>query len=219
VIVGNPVIRGASRVLDVRMAARHGLVRRVVSIDKCEVIRSNETMAAVANFRASADVDSRHGERVRRLFRRSMRDRYAEIRGLSRRLVRRSALRGGGSAIGAKAERLHSGDTIELDVEVWSRPIRSRPGRVRNADVQRRRVTSGVAQSRDNPLLELFIAFEHGRESCANIARAGGDPDLHLIEREHVPAASDRLQPRLHRLDDGVKSFQRLERTWFAPLL
>src|SRR5688500_4535111 len=130
------------------MAARHGLVRRVVSIDKCEVIRSNETMAAVANFRASADVDSRRGERVRRLFRCPISDGYAEVR--QRYLLH--------------LRRFHSGDTIEFDVEVWSRPIRSRPGRVRNAYVQRRRVTSGVAQSRDNPLLELFIAFEHRSE-------------------------------------------------------
>ena len=71
------------------------------------------------------------------------------------------------SAIGAKAERFHTRDTIELDVEVWPRPICSGPRRIGNTHVQRCRVASGVTQPPDNALLELFIALEHGREPRA----------------------------------------------------
>jgi hypothetical protein len=85
--------------------------------------------------------------------------------------------------------------------------------------VQRRRVTSCVTQTPGDALLELLIAFEHRRKTCPNIARAGCDRHLDLVEREDVPAASNWLEPGLHRFDHRVKSFQRLERTWFAPLL
>src|SRR5688572_29200716 len=159
VIVGDPVIAGSLGVIDVRVAARHGVVRGPVCISERHVVRSDKAIAAVANLCASAYVDSWNRERVGWLFCRSMRDGYAEIRGRSRR-----------SAIATKAQRFHTGDTIELDVKVGPRPIRSGPSRIGNTHMQGRGITARVTQSLRNAVLQLFIAFKHRGETCPNFA-------------------------------------------------
>ena len=54
VIIRDPVIGGAVCVIDVRVAARHGVVRRAIPIGKCHVVCSDEAVAAIANLGASA---------------------------------------------------------------------------------------------------------------------------------------------------------------------
>src|SRR5688500_59492 len=67
VIVGDPVIGGTllaapkprtgkgGCVVNVRVTPVHSVVRRLISIGKCEVVRSDETIPAVAHLGAAAN--------------------------------------------------------------------------------------------------------------------------------------------------------------------
>ena len=71
-IVAETILTPAVSALDVSMVSGHGRIRLCGTLDKSHVVRPDETITAVANFRATAEIDARRCEDIARLLSRTL---------------------------------------------------------------------------------------------------------------------------------------------------
>ena len=189
---------GAARAFDVGMIARDAQVRLFSAIRERHVIRADQPIQAIADFRAPSQIDARSGEHIVGPLRHSLCDRQFQ----------RAA-----AGLRRRQRQWKAANAIELDVEPRRRPMRLCAIDITRADAQSCPIAAGRLNAVDDPLLQGRLRSQYRFEARPRLCGIRANKDSDLVERENVLSAPSRLDALLDSVDDGMHDFE-----WFTRL-